>query len=56
MHAFGLVATKFFKKRREQMLTGMLLHVVEAPRPVHHSGDIASDAKRRWHGEHVRDL
>jgi hypothetical protein len=44
---------KFLEHRREQMLPGMLLHVVEAPRPI----DFARHRTLRpqWRRQPVRD-
>ena len=53
MEAFGADAEQPIERRRQHVLAGVLLHVIEAPRPV----DLAADdlAGLQGSGDDVRD-
>jgi hypothetical protein len=53
VHAHGVVAEELLEHGREEMLAGVLLHVVESPLPLHGSMDGAIAAK--WALHEVRD-
>ena len=52
MHAHGAGAVEVLQHRREKVLPGVLLHVIEAPRPVHFA---AHPAIAQRGGQEVRD-
>src|SRR4051812_12656422 len=55
MDAYRLRAKQILEHGRKQMLSGVLLHVIEAARPVDLRGHLTSNFDRRRGGEYVRD-
>jgi len=53
MKALGAHATRALKRRGQDVLPGVLLHVVEPPRPVDDAGDGLS--RLQWSRHHVSD-